>query len=87
VESIRQAVEVAAGELGAAREGIELTDLEAGPLKVRVRIRPAASNATDARLRELVRRAESRSSVGDELARPVAVTTEVVSRSAGSPAR
>ena len=49
-----------------------------GPLSVQVRIELAASNATDAQLRELVHRAESRSAVADAIAREVAVTTEVV---------
>jgi uncharacterized OsmC-like protein len=82
----------------AAREGIDLTDLEvvvesdsdfrgllgvgdpvsAGPLGVRVRIRLAADGATDDQLREIVRRAESRSPVGDAIARAVPVTTEIV---------
>jgi uncharacterized OsmC-like protein len=53
----------------------------AGPLEVRVRIEVAASNATPEQLRELVRRAESRSAVGDALARAVSVTTEVVVQS------
>ena len=50
----------------------------AGPLSVRVRIELAASNATEDELRELVHRAESRSAVGDAIAREVAVTTEIV---------
>ena len=82
----------------AAREGIELTDLEVtvdsvsdsrgmlgvddavppGPLAVRVRIRLAASNADDDRLRALVERAESRSAVLDAITRAVPVTTEIV---------
>jgi uncharacterized OsmC-like protein len=49
-----------------------------GPLAVRVRIRLAAGNATEDQLREIVRRAESHSPVGDALARAVSVTTEVV---------
>ena len=51
-----------------------------GPLSVQVRIELAASNATDAQLRELVHRAESRSAVADAIARRVTVTTEVVTR-------
>jgi hypothetical protein len=43
-----------------------------------VRIELAASNASEDELRELVRRAESRSAVGDAVARAVPVTTEVV---------
>jgi uncharacterized OsmC-like protein len=50
----------------------------AGPLAVRVRIEIAATNAGADRLRELVHRAESRSAVGDALARPIDLTTEVV---------
>ena len=53
----------------------------AGPLEVRVRIELAASNATPEQLREVVERAESRSAVGDALARPISVTTEVVIQS------
>jgi uncharacterized OsmC-like protein len=49
-----------------------------GPLAVRVRIQLAAADATDDQLREIVRRAESRSPVGDALARAVHVTTEIV---------
>jgi uncharacterized OsmC-like protein len=49
-----------------------------GPLAVRVRIELAARNATEDQLRELVRRAESRSAVGDALAREISVTTEIV---------
>jgi uncharacterized OsmC-like protein len=52
----------------------------AGPLEVRVRIELSASNATADRLRELVQRAEARSAVGDALARPISVRTEVVAR-------
>ena len=52
--------------------------IPAGPLAVRVRIELAASNATPDRLRELARRVESRSAVGDALARAVSVTTEIV---------
>ena len=49
-----------------------------GPVAVRVRIQLAADNATDDQLREIVRRAESRSPVGDAVAREISVTTEVV---------
>jgi uncharacterized OsmC-like protein len=49
-----------------------------GPLAVRVRIELAASNASEDELRELVERAESRSAVGDALARAVSVNTEIV---------
>jgi uncharacterized OsmC-like protein len=49
-----------------------------GPLAVRVRIQLAASNATEGQLREIVQRAESRSPVGDAVARAVSMTTEVV---------
>jgi uncharacterized OsmC-like protein len=52
-----------------------------GPLAVHVRIELAASNATAEQLRELVRRAEARSAVGDALARPISVTTKVVVQS------
>ncbi len=53
-------------------------DVRPGPLSVRVRIELAASNASEDQLRELVHRAESRSAVGDAIAREVAVTTEIV---------
>jgi uncharacterized OsmC-like protein len=49
-----------------------------GPLSVRVRIELAASNVGPDELRELAHRAESRSAVGDAIAREVAVTTEIV---------
>ena len=49
-----------------------------GPLAVRVRIQLAAGDATEDQLREIVRRAESRSPVGDAVARGVSVTTEIV---------
>jgi uncharacterized OsmC-like protein len=52
-----------------------------GPLEVRVRIEVAASNATTDRLRALVERAEACSAVGDALARPISVTTEIVTQS------
>jgi uncharacterized OsmC-like protein len=52
-----------------------------GPLEVRVRVEVAASNATADRLRALVERAEARSAVGDALARPISVTTEIVTQS------
>jgi uncharacterized OsmC-like protein len=81
----------------AAREGIELSDLEvsvegksdfrgilgvdssvhAGPLSLRIGIRLAATDATDDQLREIVRRAETRSPVRDALARDVQMSTEV----------
>ncbi len=54
-----------------------------GPLEVRVRIE-LAGDATEDQLRALVERAESRSAVGDAIAREVAVTTEVVARSRGA---
>lgn len=54
--------------------------IPAGPLEVRLRIELAASNAGEDRLRELVERAESRSVVGDALARAVSVTTEIALR-------
>jgi uncharacterized OsmC-like protein len=49
-----------------------------GPLAVRVRIQLAAANATEDQLREIVQRAESRSPVGDAVARAVSMTTEIV---------
>jgi uncharacterized OsmC-like protein len=49
-----------------------------GPLAVRVRIQLAAGDATEDQLREIVQRAESRSPVGDAVARAVSMTTEVV---------
>jgi uncharacterized OsmC-like protein len=49
-----------------------------GPVAVRVRIQLAAGNATEDQLREIVRRAESRSPVGDAVAREVPMTTEIV---------
>jgi uncharacterized OsmC-like protein len=49
-----------------------------GPLEVRVRIELAAANATPEELRELAERAEARSVIGDALARPVPVVTEIV---------
>lgn len=47
-----------------------------GPLAVRVRIQLAAEGATEDQLREIVRRAESRSPVRDALARAVPMSTE-----------
>jgi uncharacterized OsmC-like protein len=81
----------------AAREGVELTDLEVtvdsesdfrgilgvddsvhpGPLRIRVRIQLAATNATEDQLREIVQRAESRSPVRDVVARAMNMTTEI----------
>lgn len=52
--------------------------IPAGPLSVRVRIRLAATDATDEQLREIVERAESRSPVRDALARELAMSTEIV---------
>ena len=49
-----------------------------GSLAVRVRIQRAAVNATKDQLRGIVERAESRSPVGDAVARGVSVTTEIV---------
>ncbi len=49
-----------------------------GPLAIRVRIELAASNATEDQLREIAQRAEARSPVRDALARPVSMTTEIV---------
>src|SRR5215207_559188 len=49
-----------------------------GPLAVRVRIQLAAGDATEDQLREIVQRAESRSPVGDAVARAVSITTEIV---------
>lgn len=49
-----------------------------GPLAVRVRIELAAPNATEDQLREIVRRAESRSPVRDAVVREVSMTTEIV---------
>lgn len=51
--------------------------IPAGPLAVRMRIQLAASNAGEDQLRELVRRAESRSPVRDAIARAVPITTEI----------
>lgn len=53
----------------------------AGPLAVTVRIELAARNATEGQLREIVRRAGSRSPIGDALGRAISVTTEVVTSS------
>lgn len=52
--------------------------IQPGPLAVRVRIQLAAANATEDQLREIAHRAESRSAVGDAVARAVSVTTEIV---------
>jgi uncharacterized OsmC-like protein len=52
--------------------------IDPGPLAVRVRIDLAAPGATEDQLREIVRRAESRSPVRDALVREVAMTTEVL---------
>jgi uncharacterized OsmC-like protein len=52
--------------------------IDAGPLAVRVRIALAGPNASEEQLREIVRRAESRSPVRDALAREVSMSTEVV---------
>jgi uncharacterized OsmC-like protein len=81
----------------AARDGIELTDLEvsvegesdfrgilgvdpsvhAGPLSLQVGVRLAATDATDDQLREIVKRAESRSPVRDALTRDISMKTEI----------
>jgi uncharacterized OsmC-like protein len=81
----------------AARDGIELTELEvtvesesdfrgvlgvdpsvhAGPLSIRVRIRLASTDASEAQLRAIVQRAEARSPVRDALVREVPMTTEI----------
>jgi uncharacterized OsmC-like protein len=53
-------------------------DVPPGPRTVRVRIEVAAANATEDQLREIVRRAESRSPVRDALARELSMSTEVV---------
>ena len=47
------------------------------PLRLRVRIQLAASNATEDQLREIVLRAESRSPVRDVVARGIPMTTEI----------
>jgi uncharacterized OsmC-like protein len=52
--------------------------IHAGPLAVRVRIELASVNATEDQLREIVRRAESRSPVRDALEREVSMTTDVL---------
>ena len=49
-----------------------------GPLSVRVRIELAATNASADQLRGLAERVQARSVVGDALARPISVTTEIV---------
>ncbi len=49
-----------------------------GPGAVRVRIQLAGANATEAQLREIVQRAESRSPVHDALVREISMTTEIV---------
>jgi uncharacterized OsmC-like protein len=51
--------------------------LNPGPLKLRVRIQVAASDASDDQLREIVQRAESRSPVRDVVARAIPMTTEI----------
>jgi uncharacterized OsmC-like protein len=52
--------------------------VDPGPLELRVRIQLASDDATEDQLREIVRQAESRSPVGDAIARAVPVTNEVV---------
>ena len=52
--------------------------IDPGPHAVRVRIQLAAANASESQLREIVRRAESRSPVRDALERAVSMTTEIV---------
>jgi uncharacterized OsmC-like protein len=51
--------------------------LNPGPLKFRVRIELASSNATEDQLREIVQRAESRSPVRDVVARAIPMATEI----------
>ena len=51
--------------------------VEPGPQSVRVRIRLAATDATEDQLRAIVERAESHSPVRDALAREVHMTTEI----------
>lgn len=51
--------------------------VQPGPLSVRISIRLSADNATEEQLREIAERAESRSPVGDAIARAVSVTTEI----------
>jgi uncharacterized OsmC-like protein len=57
-----------------------IDDSDPGPRVVRVRIEVAAPNATEDQLREIVRRAESRSPVSDAVAREVSMTTEILVR-------
>jgi uncharacterized OsmC-like protein len=62
-----------------ARGALGLDDsIPPGPLEVRRRIALTASNAGPDELRELVRRAEALSPVGDAFARSLSVTTEIV---------
>jgi uncharacterized OsmC-like protein len=72
-------LEVAVESVSDARGTLGVGDpVPPGPLGVRVRVAVAATDASDDELRALVELAESRSPVGDALARAVPVTTEVV---------
>jgi uncharacterized OsmC-like protein len=61
--------------------------VDPGPLKLRVRIQLAASNATEDQLRAIVERAESRSPVRDVVARGIPMTTEIAIGVDSSPPR
>ena len=83
MEAAREGIELTRLEVTASSESDSRGSLGVddavppGPLSVHLQIRIAASNASEAQLRELVERAESRSPVSDALTREVALTTEV----------
>lgn len=83
MEAARDGVELTELEVNVESEtdfrGVLGVDRSAhpGPLAVRVRIRVAATDATEDQLRTIVERAESRSPVRDALVREVTITTEV----------
>jgi uncharacterized OsmC-like protein len=58
-----------------------------GPLAVRVRIELAAPNATENHLRDIARRAQSRSPVRDAFVRAVSMTSEIMTADREAPYR
>ena len=84
IEAAREGIEltdltVAVDSESDSRGALGVDDsIPPGPLSVRVRIELAATNASADKLRGLAERVQARSVVGDALARPIPVTTEIV---------